>query len=318
MEGALWSNDALRGQLVDATRALDSLLGDAAARLLRPDPKRRMTAEQLRRLLSGVGVAEEAVEEALVEKSLDEDVMCLLRGLGQADEKTLQVLTENVGVTSIGDLGNLSASELHEDGLTRVQAKSLKARFDAEMRVRELADAAAAKAGHGDEAGALGACLIAADELVRLSPLMPSVGTKVQACRAKLAQVEEAAAAAAKAKAEAAAKAKAEAEAKAAKAKAEAAAKAKAEAEAKAQKERAAAAEAEAAARRQRQAAAAAEEASATKKKGLSAAEQKKQNEALYDAAKQGEMGKLEAAIAAGAEVDWHNPGYVSELSELE
>ena len=198
MEGALWSNDALRGQLVDATSVLDPLLGDAAARLLRPDPKRRMTAEQLRLLLSGVQVAEEA-EPALVEKSLDEDVMCLLRGLGQADENTLQVLTENVGVTSIDDLGKLSASELHEDGLTRVQAKSLKARFDAEMRVRELADAAAAKAGHGDEAGALGACLIAADELVRLSPLMPSVGTKVQACRAKLAQVEEAAAAAAEA-----------------------------------------------------------------------------------------------------------------------
>jgi len=29
-------------------------------------------------------------------------------------------------------------------------------------------------------------------------------------------------------------------------------------------------------------------------------------------------MGKLEAAIAAGAEVDWHNPDMVSELSELE
>ena len=49
----------------------------------------------------------------------------------------------------------------------------------------------------------------------------------------------------------------------------------------------------------------------------LSAEEQKKQNKALYDAANRGEMGKLEAAIAAGAEVDWHNPGYVSELSEL-
>ena len=106
--------------------------------------------------------------------------------------------------------------------------------------------------------------------------------------------------------------------AKAAKAKAKAAAKAKAEAEAKAQKERAAAAEAEAAARRQRQAAAAAEEASATKKKGLSAEEQKQQNKALYGAARFGEMGKLEAAIAAGAEVDWHNPDKVSELSELE
>ena len=106
--------------------------------------------------------------------------------------------------------------------------------------------------------------------------------------------------------------------AKAAKAKAKAAAKAKAEAEAKAQKERAAAAEAEAAARRQRQAAAAAEEASATKKKELSAEEQKKQNVALYDAARWGEMGKFKAAIAAGAEVDWHNPNQVSELSELE
>ena len=60
LEGALWSNDALRGQLVDATSVLDPLLGDAAARLLRPDPKRRMTAEQLRLLLSGVQVAEEA------------------------------------------------------------------------------------------------------------------------------------------------------------------------------------------------------------------------------------------------------------------
>ena len=261
MEGALWSNDALRGQLVDATSVLDPLLGDAAARLLRPDPKRRMTAEQLRLLLSGVQVAEEA-EPALVEKSLDEDVMCLLRGLGQADENTLQVLTENVGVTSIDDLGKLSASELHEDGLTRVQAKSLKARFDAEMRVRELADAAAAKAGHGDEAGALGACLIAADDLVRLSPLMPSVGTKVQACRAKLAQVEEAAAAAAEASAAAAAAA------------------------------------------------------AAASKPKLSAEEQKKQNEALYFAAQKGEMGKLEAAIAAGAEVD--SKHVVSELSELE
>ena len=77
-------------------------------------------------------------------------------------------------------------------------------------------------------------------------------------------------------------------------------------------------AEAEAAARRQRQAAAAAEEASATKKKELSAEEQKKQNQALYDAWGNGEMGKLEAAIAAGAEVDWHNPRNVSELSELE
>ena len=56
----------------------------------------------------------------------------------------------------------------------------------------------------------------------------------------------------------------------------------------------------------------------AKKKKELSAEEQKQQNEALYDAAKYGEMGKLEAAIAAGAEVDWHNPDMVSELSELE
>ena len=59
-----------------------------------------------------------------------------------------------------------------------------------------------------------------------------------------------------------------------------------------------------AAARRQRQTAAAAEEA-------------KKQNEALYGASEKGEMGKFKAAIAAGAEVEWHNP-YVSELSELE
>ena len=55
----------------------------------------------------------------------------------------------------------------------------------------------------------------------------------------------------------------------------------------------------------------------------LSAEEQKKkpektQNQALYDAASYGEMGKLEAAIAAGAEVDWHNPDRVSKLSELE
>ena len=73
-----------------------------------------------------------------------------------------------------------------------------------------------------------------------------------------------------------------------------------------------------AAARRQRQTAAAAEEASATKKRELSAEEQKQQNEALFGAARSGEMGKLEAAIAAGAEVDWHNPNHVSELSELE
>ena len=37
-----------------------------------------------------------------------------------------------------------------------------------------------------------------------------------------------------------------------------------------------------------------------------------------YEASEKGEMGKLEAAIAAGAEVDWHNPNFVSELSELE
>ena len=53
-----------------------------------------------------------------------------------------------------------------------------------------------------------------------------------------------------------------------------------------------------------------------TKKKELSAEEQKKQNQALYDAAENGEMGKLEAAIAAGAEVD--SKHWVSELSELE
>ena len=62
----------------------------------------------------------------------------------------------------------------------------------------------------------------------------------------------------------------------------------------------------------------AAEEASASKKKELSAEEQKKQNEALFGASGRGDMGKLEAAIAAGAEVDWHNPDVVSELSELE
>ena len=56
----------------------------------------------------------------------------------------------------------------------------------------------------------------------------------------------------------------------------------------------------------------------ATKKKELSAEEQKKQNEALFNAAEKGEMGKFKAAIAAGAEVDWHNPDWVSELSELE
>ena len=98
------------------------------------------------------------------------------------------------------------------------------------------------------------------------------------------------------------------------------AAKATAAAEAKAKKERAAAVEA----RRKAEAAeakaktrAVAAKAKASKPK-LSAAEQKKQNEALYFAAQKGEMGKLEAAIAAGAEVDWHNPDRVSELSELE
>ena len=48
------------------------------------------------------------------------------------------------------------------------------------------------------------------------------------------------------------------------------------------------------------------------------AEEAKKQNEALYGASEKGEMGKFKAAIAAGAEVDWHNPLKVSELSELE
>ena len=58
--------------------------------------------------------------------------------------------------------------------------------------------------------------------------------------------------------------------------------------------------------------------AAAGAKPKLSAEEQLEQNVALYGAARYGEMGKLEAAIAAGAEVDWHNPGRVSELSELE
>ena len=59
--------------------------------------------------------------------------------------------------------------------------------------------------------------------------------------------------------------------------------------------------------------------AAAGAKPKLSAEEQLEQNEALYDAAwRSGEMGKLEAAIAAGAEVSWHNPDMVSELSELE
>ena len=156
------------------------------------------------------------------------------------------------------------------------------------------------------------------EDLVQLSETELKADVRLALMHAKKLAKAAAAEAEAKANAEAAAEAKAEAEAAAAKAKAEAEAKAKAEAEAKAQKERAAAAEAEAAARRQRQAAAAAEEASATKKKELSAEEQKQQNEALYDAAWHGEMGKLEAAIAAGAEVDWHNPDFVSELSELE
>ena len=47
-------------------------------------------------------------------------------------------------------------------------------------------------------------------------------------------------------------------------------------------------------------------------------ATQKEKNEALFGASQNGEMGKLEAAIAAGAEVDWHHPDLVSELSELE
>ena len=56
----------------------------------------------------------------------------------------------------------------------------------------------------------------------------------------------------------------------------------------------------------------------AERQRRQAAAEQKKQNQALYDASEEGEMGKLEAAIAAGAEVDWHNPNDVSELSKLE
>ena len=63
---------------------------------------------------------------------------------------------------------------------------------------------------------------------------------------------------------------------------------------------------------------AAAAAAAAGAKLKLSAEEQKQQNQALYGASENGEMGKLEAAIAAGAEVDWHNPDVVSELSELE
>ena len=92
------------------------------------------------------------------------------------------------------------------------------------------------------------------------------------------------------------------------------------QAQAQAKKERAAAVEA----RRKAEAAeakaktrAVAAKAKASKPK-LSAAEQKKQNKALFDASENGEMGKLEAAIAAGAEVDWHNPNHVSELSKLE
>ena len=100
------------------------------------------------------------------------------------------------------------------------------------------------------------------------------------------------------------------------------AAKATAAAEAKAKKERAAAVEA----RRKAEAAEAKAKTRTVAAKAKASkpnlffrpAEQKKQNEALYGASQNGEMGKLEAAIAAGAEVDWHNPGYVSELSELE
>ena len=58
--------------------------------------------------------------------------------------------------------------------------------------------------------------------------------------------------------------------------------------------------------------------AAAGAKPKLSAEEQLEQNKALFHAATLGDMGKLEAAIAAGAEVSWHNPDMVSELSELE
>ena len=113
MEGALWSNDALRGQLVDATSVLDPLLGDAAARLLRPDPKRRMTAEQLRLLLSDAGVAEEAVDEVMVEEEgVDEDVMCLLRGLGLADDKFVNIFVYDIGILSIDQFEGISAQDI--------------------------------------------------------------------------------------------------------------------------------------------------------------------------------------------------------------
>ena len=83
----------------------------------------------------------------------------------------------------------------------------------------------------------------------------------------------------------------------------DAAAKAKAEAEAEA--------EAEAATK-------ARVETGAVARAKLSAEEQKQQNQALHHAAQNGYVGKLEAAIAAGAEVSWHSPNNVSELSELE
>ena len=210
---------------------------------------------------------------------------------------------EEVGLTKLSEMAELEDDMLQhvEEKLPRLKRKNFR------PAIEKLKGAAAAAAAKEEE---------------EQQQKRREAEAAAAAAKAKVEAEAEAEAAAAKAKAEAKAKAKAkveaEAEAAAAKAKAEAeaaaaAARAKAEAEAAAA---AAKAKAEAAAVAAKAKAAAA----AAAKPKLSAAEQKKQNQALFDAAYNNDVGKLEAAIAAGAEVDWHHtdPDYVSELSELE
>ena len=55
LQGALWSNDRLRRELISVTQKLDQLLGKAVHHLLHMDQERRILASQLRVLLSDLG-----------------------------------------------------------------------------------------------------------------------------------------------------------------------------------------------------------------------------------------------------------------------
>ena len=53
LKGALWSNEPLQREFIEAARRLDPRLGEAARHLLNPDPRRRIPAAALVQLLSG-------------------------------------------------------------------------------------------------------------------------------------------------------------------------------------------------------------------------------------------------------------------------